>query len=139
MRLNFSILQLWRAYQSRCDQVWIWFKKFTLFSTKRYMNKANCMHLSGRYSMSKLVNNRGILYFWTAVLAEPSDQNSGHTGQNSLLSSSKFSTKPNPTAWILDGEKSWAAPPSLQSKTNTYQFFLAWEITGKNTLRNICF
>jgi hypothetical protein len=33
--------------------------------------------------MSKLANNREILYFQTAVLAEPSDYNSGRPGQKS--------------------------------------------------------
>jgi hypothetical protein len=37
------------------------------------MNHADCMHLSVD-SMPKLANNRKILYFQTAVLAEPSDQ-----------------------------------------------------------------
>ena len=34
--------------------------------------------------MSKLTNNREILYFQTAVLAEPSDHNSARNGQNRL-------------------------------------------------------
>ncbi len=44
MYLNFSILQLWRAYQSRCDQVYVCFKKLLLRSTNWYMNHADCMH-----------------------------------------------------------------------------------------------
>jgi hypothetical protein len=33
--------------------------------------------------MSKLTNNREILYFQTSVLSEPSDLNAGRPGQNS--------------------------------------------------------
>ncbi len=44
--LNIIILQLWRAFKSRCDQVWAWFRKLTLRSTKWYINHANCIHLS---------------------------------------------------------------------------------------------
>jgi hypothetical protein len=47
MYLNFSILQLWRAYQSRWDQVWICFRKLLLRSTNWYINHADSMHLSG--------------------------------------------------------------------------------------------
>ena len=36
-----------------------------------------------KHSMSKLAHNRKILYFQTAVLAEPSDHKSGRLGQNS--------------------------------------------------------
>jgi hypothetical protein len=36
-----------------------------------------------QYRMSKLANNREILYFPTTVLAEPSGNNSGRPGQNS--------------------------------------------------------
>ena len=46
LHLNFSIAQLWRAYQSRWDQVWAWFRKLLLRSTKWYINHVNCMHQS---------------------------------------------------------------------------------------------
>jgi hypothetical protein len=38
-----------------------------------------------KYSMSKLANNREILYFKTAVLAEPNDHNSGRLGTARIL------------------------------------------------------
>jgi hypothetical protein len=59
----------------------------SLRSTKWCINQADHAPVR-KYIMSKLANNREIVYFQTAVLAEPSDLRIF------------FSTTPDPTAWI---------------------------------------
>jgi hypothetical protein len=66
--LNFNIFPLWRAKQSTCDQVRTWLRQLSLCSTTSHITDAQRIYL-----------------LWgIAVLAEPSDQNSGRNGQNSL-------------------------------------------------------
>ncbi len=110
LHLNISILQLWRAYQSRCDQVWEWLRKLTLRFTKWYINHVDCMHQSGNIacqSWSIIAK-----YFQTAVLAEPSDHNSGRPGNLTIFSLQN----PTPLRGLM--KKSWPPIPS-QSKSNT--------------------
>ncbi len=45
LHLKISILQLLRGYQSRCDQVWAWFRELLLHFTIWYINQADCMHV----------------------------------------------------------------------------------------------
>jgi hypothetical protein len=54
------------------------------YTSKKIVYKSGQLHvLVRKYSMSKLTNDREILYFQTAVLAEPSDYNSCRIRQNS--------------------------------------------------------
>jgi hypothetical protein len=68
--------------------------------------------------MSKLTNNREILYFQTAVLAEPSDHNSGRPEFLEYFSRQN----PNPLRWF--GEKSWTPGPGGPfANTNYYYYY----------------
>ncbi len=80
LHLNISIFA---TLARKPKQMWMWpsvgmIKKFhvTLY---KMVYKSGRLHAPVRkYSMSKLTNNREILYFWTAVMAKPCD----HPGQN---------------------------------------------------------
>ncbi len=113
--LNLSILQLWRAYQSRWDQMWAWFRKLQLRSSNLYLNQADCMHKSGNRACQRW---RIIAKFWIFVLAEPSDHNSSRPGQILRI----FSLQ-NPTP-LRGFVGKFDPPPAPQSKTNTCDFFL---------------
>ncbi len=94
---NFSIWKLWRANQSRWDQLWAWFRKLLLRSTNRYINQANCMHQSRNLAcqscpiIAKFCTLKQL--FWlnqvTSIPAIPA-----------RILKIFFSTKPNPTAWV---------------------------------------
>jgi hypothetical protein len=79
--------------------------------------------------MSKLVNNREILYFQTAVLAEPSDHSSGRSSQNSW-NFFLYKTQPQCVGLVRKVDP----PPLPQSKTTTcdiifFKFYT--ELTGE--------
>jgi hypothetical protein len=65
--------------------------------------------------MSKLAHNRKLLYFQTAVLAEPSDYNSCRPGQNSFFF--RIFSLQNPTPLDGFGEKVDLLSKSLGLKT----------------------
>ncbi len=110
MYLNFSILQLWRAYQSRCNQVWTWFRKLKLRSTKWYMDHVDCMNQSGNKAclswpiIAKFFSFEQ-LYWLNQVITIQISQN-----------------------FVLNKTQAHCV-----GKTCDIYFFLTWEIMGKNS------
>ncbi len=103
MFLNSSILQLWCANQSRYDQVWAWFRKLTLRSTKWYMDHADCMHLSGDIACQSWSI---IAKFWPFKPLYWLNQMTKTLVVLARILKFIFSAKPIPTVGGF-GEKSW--------------------------------